>query len=63
MDERKENCPYAYRQRGDPQVHCKKIQERPNVYWTYCKYQYDCRQTGRWEAADWTRKCEIRREG
>ena len=52
MDERKENCPYAYRQRGDPQVHCKKIQERPNVYWTYCKYQYDCRKTGRWEAAD-----------
>ena len=54
-----ENCPLAYRQLGDPQVHCRVIQKIPNVHWTYCKYQYDCRKTGRWEANDNYRKCEI----
>lgn len=57
-----ENCPYAYRILGDPNVHCKKIREIPYVRWTYCAHQYDCRATGRWEAPESAAKCKFRKK-
>ena len=61
MDGRHENCPFAYRIAGDPNVHCRKIAEMPNIRWTYCTHQYDCRVTGRWEAAKIASECKYRK--
>ena len=64
MDKRPDECPYAFRRPGDPNVLCKKIQEIPNLRWWYCKYQYDCRKTGRWEINNLARAdCKYRKEG
>lgn len=50
MKESKENCPFAYRQYGDPNVHCWKVQAQAHVRWSYCPKQYKCQKTDRWEA-------------
>lgn len=63
MAARPENCPYAFRVAGDPNVHCRKIQEIPNVRWTYCSHQFNCRQTGRWEATKNAGECKYRKNG
>lgn len=57
---RSENCPFAYRQIGDPNVHCRKLQEQAHIRWTYCAHQFDCRQTGRWEATKNPNECKYR---
>ena len=58
-----ENCPFAFRRPGDPNVLCRKLQERPNIRWIYCDGQYDCRVTGRWEAPKNANQCKFRKEG
>ena len=64
MDTRPDNCPYAFRRPGDPNVLCHKIAEQPHVQWCYCAQQYDCRLTGRWEIKpDAKRQCKFRKEG
>lgn len=59
-EEIKENCPFAYRQYGDKNVHCRKIQEIPYVRWTFCAHQYECRRSGRWEATKNPKDCKYR---
>nr|DAD87640.1 MAG TPA: hypothetical protein [Siphoviridae sp. ctoMB99] len=53
-----ENCPYAYRKRGDVSVHCKKMPE--NASW--CGHQYLCPQTKRCEATKQAALCPLRKE-
>ena len=62
MISRLENCPHAFRKSGDPNVHCRILQEMDNVRWTYCGHQFDCRQTGRWEATKNPSDCKFRKK-
>ncbi len=57
-----ENCPYAFRKKGDPQVHCMVLQKRDYIRWTYCVEQFDCRKTGRYEASLTPKSCKLFKE-
>lgn len=57
----KSNCPYIYRKAGSNAVHCK-VQEGRGVKWDYCKYQYFCRKSNRYEATAETNTCVLRGE-
>lgn len=54
-----ENCPFAYRKRGDVSLHCKKLE---GDRWTQCGHQYFCRNTKRWEATKQAKDCPLRKK-
>lgn len=62
MRQKKENCPFAFRAAGDPNVLCEKLKEQPGAKWYYCPHQYRCTQTGRWEATKVAKDCKYRQK-
>lgn len=55
----KENCPNIYRKPGNDTVHCR-AQADKGARWDFCKYQYFCRQSKRYEAASGVASCNLR---
>lgn len=54
----KENCPHAFRKRGDVSIHCEILAQETRA--DYCGHQYLCRQTRRWEATKQAADCPLR---
>lgn len=61
MDNKKEkvNCPYIYRKGGSDAVHCAFLRDR-DAQWDFCKYQYFCRQSNRYEVTAEAHTCDFR---
>lgn len=59
MPKEKADCPFAYRKAGSNATHCK-VQAEKGGKWDFCKYQYFCRNTGRYELTDEVGKCGLR---
>ena len=51
-------CSYLYRKPGKDTVHCT-IQRDKGAKWDFCKYQYFCRHTRRYEASKETTHCPL----
>lgn len=56
----KGNCGFAYRKGGNA-VHCQ-IQTRQGGKWDFCKYQYLCRHSGRYELSKDATTCTLNDE-
>lgn len=54
-----ENCPNAYRKKGDVSLHCRALEGQR---FTQCAHQYLCPRTRRWEATPDARKCKLRKK-
>lgn len=55
----KGNCPYLYRQPGKDTAHCK-IQSDRGSKWDFCKHQYFCLGTKRYEANKDAANCTLK---
>lgn len=53
------NCPHLYRKPGKDTAHCKK-QSESGAKWDFCKYQYLCRGTKRYEVTSAVKHCTLR---
>ena len=57
----KSNCPYLYRKAGKDTIHCR-VQAGRGAQWDFCKYQYFCRKSNRYEASKDAGTCALREE-
>lgn len=55
----KYQCEYLYRKPGQETAHCT-IQRDKGLKWDFCKYQYLCRNTKRYETTKDVDRCPIR---
>lgn len=62
MPKEKAHCPYLYRKNGKDTAHCQ-IQAKKGGRWDFCKYQYFCRQTNRYEVTQKAASCTLASEG
>ena len=56
------NCPYAFRPINANPVHCE-IQQKQNLKWDFCTFQYFCRVTGRYEIKPEADNCNLKTHG
>ena len=52
------SCPNLYRKPGKDTVHCKAMTDK-GARWDFCKYQYFCRASNRYETTKDAATCSV----